>query len=126
MASMDLGRPGQELAAGVPAPPVDAGEGAAAVLGEIARQAAAMVESGQVPLYVRLGNDEYAALEARLGPAFGDVQVDEPAGEAHAAPEWPVHFRMAAGPHVLGVQRLDVAAHLHVIGSDEEAAHTLD
>ena len=123
---MDLGPMEQELAAGVAVPPAEGGAVDAAVLGEIARQAAAMVRSGQVPLYVRLGNGQYAALEVRLGAGFGHVEVDEPSGEAHAAPEWPVHFRLAAGPHVLGVQRLDVADHLHVIGSDEEAAHTLD
>ena len=97
-----------------------------AVMQEITRQCAALVRSGQAPVFVQLGNHQYATLAARLGPHFGDVEVDEPAGEVDAAPQVPVHFPVAAGRHVLGVERLDVDDHLRVVGSARPAIDTID
>jgi hypothetical protein len=96
------------------------------VMQAITRQCAALVSAGQVPVYVQVGTQQYAALEGRLGHGFGDVEVEEPAGEIHPSHDIPLHYSMPAGRHVLGVQRVEADDHLHVVGSASMAERSID
>ena len=91
------------------------------VLAEITRQCAAVLQAGDVPLYVELGAHPYAALEGRLGRGYDAVEVDEPAGEVQPAPGLPVHFTQAGGKHVLAVTHVDEPNRVHVVGSGTPA-----
>jgi len=82
-----------------------------------------MLVRKHLPSHVALGNQQYAALQAKFGPNVGDVEIPEDTiGASANTSAGVVHYQPVSGPRYLGIQRVDTDDFLEVLSS-EGAAH---
>jgi hypothetical protein len=92
------------------------------VIQQIRSQYQTLLGHKHLPSHVALGNQQYAALQAKFGLNVGDVEIpEETMGGSANTSAGVVHYQPVAGPRYLGIQRVDTDDFLEVLSSEATA-----